>query len=39
VNVKIGVTVKLELNVPPSEVVVVRLIVPVSFWVASVAVT
>jgi hypothetical protein len=35
VKVKMGVTVKLEEKVPPSEVVVVKLIVPVSLWVAS----
>jgi hypothetical protein len=35
VKVKIGVTVKVDEKVPPSEVVVVKLIVPVSLWVAS----
>lgn len=39
VKVKMGVTVKLEENVPPSEVVVVKFMVPVSLCVASVAVT
>jgi hypothetical protein len=35
VKVRIGVTVKVEEKVPPSEVVVVKLIVPVSLWVAN----
>ena len=35
VKVKIGVTVKVEEKVPPSELVLVKLMVPVSFWVAS----
>ena len=35
VKVKIGVTVKLEEKVPPSELVDVKLIVPVSLCVAS----
>lgn len=39
VKVKMGVTVKLEEKVSPSEVVVVKFIMPVSFCVASVAVT
>ena len=39
VKVRIGVTVKLEENVPPSEVVVVKFMVPVSLWVASETVT
>src|SRR5262249_22982030 len=39
VKVKIGVTVKLDESVPPAEVVVVKFMVPVSLWVARVAVT
>ena len=39
VNVRMGVTVKLEEKVPPSLVVMLKFMVPVSLWVARVAVT
>lgn len=39
VRVRMGVTVKLDENVPPSDVVVAKFILPVPFWLASVEVT
>jgi len=39
VNVRIGVTVKLEEKVPPSELVELKVMLPVSLWFASVTAT